>query len=281
MKRRVLLLTGMSGAGKTTTMGILEDMGYHCIDQFPVDLLTSLRQLIIEGSDPRYENVAISMTLKDFETTYTAFGGLDLDLRVIFLEASHDELLKRYKSTRRNHPLLVANRATTLEEAIDIEAELVKTLKDTSFTSIDTTFLKGTELKSRLNKLFGLSEKPSFTISFVSFGFKNGIPLDADLVFDVRFLPNPFWDEQLRSFSGETDVIRRFVLDSPKTQKFLKKLTSFLDYSLKEYVKEGKNHFTVAIGCTGGYHRSVVLVDVLAQRYGSKYHCFKEHRDLQ
>ena len=281
MKRRVLLLTGMSGAGKTTTMGILEDMGYHCIDQFPVDLLHSLRQLIIEGADPRYENVAISMTLKDFETTYVAFRGLDLDLRVIFLEASHDELLKRYKSTRRNHPLLLSNRATTLEEAIGIEAELMRTLKDTAFTAIDTTFLKGNELKGRLNKLFALSEKPSFTISFVSFGFKNGIPLDADLVFDVRFLPNPFWDEQLRSLSGETDVIQRFVLDSPRTQKFLKKLTAFLDYSLKEYVKEGKNHFTVAIGCTGGYHRSVVLVNQLAERYGTKYHCFKEHRDLQ
>ena len=271
----------MSGAGKTTTMGILEDMGYHCIDQFPVDLLTSLRQLIIEGSDPRYQNVAISMSLKDFETTYTAFRGLDLDLRVIFLEASHDELLKRYKSTRRNHPLLLSNRATTLEEAIGVEADLVRALKDTAFTSIDTTFLKGSELKSRLNKLFGLTEKPAFTISFVSFGFKNGIPLDADLVFDVRFLPNPFWDEQLRGFSGETDVIRRFVLEDPKTQKFLKKLTAFLDYALKEYVKEGKNHFTVAIGCTGGYHRSVVLVNQLAERYGAKYHCFKEHRDLQ
>ena len=281
MKRRVILLTGMSGAGKTTTMGILEDMGYHCIDQFPVDLLTSLRQLIIEGSDPRYENVAISTSPKDFETTYDAFRGLDLDLRVVFLEASHDELLKRYKSTRRNHPLLISNRATTLEEAISVEIDLVRKLKDTSFTAIDTTFLKGNELKSRLNNLFGLNERPAFTISFVSFGFKNGIPLDADLVFDVRFLPNPFWDEQLRHFSGETEVIRRFVLDHPKTQRFLKKLTSFLDYSLKEYVKEGKNHFTVAIGCTGGFHRSVVLVNTLVERYGSKYHCFKEHRDLQ
>jgi UPF0042 nucleotide-binding protein len=281
MKRRVLLLTGMSGAGKTTTMGILEDMGYHCIDQFPVDLLNSLRQLIIEGSDPRYQNVAISMSLNDFETTHTAFRGLDLDLRVIFLEASHDELLKRYKSTRRNHPLLLSNRATTLEEAIGVEAELVRTLKDTSFTSVDTTFLKGTELKNRLNNLFALTEKPAFTISFVSFGFKNGIPLDADLVFDVRFLPNPFWDEQLRGFSGETETIRRFVLDDPKTKRFLKKLIAFLDYSLKEYVNEGKNHFTVAIGCTGGYHRSVVLVNQLVERYGTTYHCFKEHRDLQ
>lgn len=281
MKRRVVLLTGMSGAGKTTTMGILEDMGYHCIDQFPVDLLNSLRQLIIEGSDPRYQNVAISMSLNDFKTTYAAFSGLDLDLRVLILEASHDELLKRYKSTRRNHPLLLSNRATTLEEAIGLEVELVRDLKDTTYTSIDTTFLKGVELKSRLNKLFGLTEKPSFTISFVSFGFKNGIPLDADLVFDVRFLPNPFWEEELRSHSGETDVIKHYVLDHPKTQKFLKKLTSFLDYSLKEYVKEGKNHFTVAIGCTGGYHRSVVLVNQLVERYGTKYHCFKEHRDLQ
>jgi UPF0042 nucleotide-binding protein len=281
MKRRVILLTGISGAGKTTTMGILEDMGYHCIDQFPVSLLKDLRNLIIKGSDPRFDNVVISMSLHDFESFHVMFRGLDVDLRVIFLEASHDELLKRYKSTRRNHPLLISNKVTTLEEALTLEEENLKTLKDTSFTGIDTTFLKGTELKSRLNKMFSLNDQPTFSISFVSFGYKNGVPLDADLLFDVRFLPNPFWDERLREFSGEDKIIQDFVLRHEETQIFIKKLTTFLDYAFKEYVKEGKNHFTVGIGCTGGKHRSVVLVNQFYEIYSKEYHCFKEHRDLQ
>jgi UPF0042 nucleotide-binding protein len=281
MKRRVILLTGISGAGKTTTMGILEDMGYHCIDQFPVNLLKELSTLIIKGTDPRFENVVISMALQDFESYYATFRGLDIDLRVVFLEASHDELLKRYKSTRRNHPLLISNKVTTLEEALTYEAENLKRLKETSFTGIDTTFLKGTELKSRLNKMFNLGTQPTFSISFVSFGYKNGVPLDADLLFDVRFLPNPFWDESLREYTGEDKIIEDFVMGHEETLVFIKKLKTFLDYAFKEYVKEGKNHFTVAIGCTGGRHRSVVLVNEFYKIYSQKYHCFKEHRDLQ
>jgi len=281
MKRRVILLTGISGAGKTTTMGILEDMGYHCIDQFPVNLLKELSNLIIKGTDPRFENVAISMALQDFESYYATFRGLDIDLRVVFLEASHDELLKRYKSTRRNHPLLISNKVTTLEEALTYEAENLKRLKETSFIGIDTTFLKGTELKGRLNKMFNLGTQPTFSISFVSFGYKNGVPLDADLLFDVRFLPNPFWDESLREFTGEDKIIEDFVMGHEETLVFIKKLKSFLDYAFKEYVKEGKNHFTVGIGCTGGRHRSVVLVNEFYKIYSQKYHCFKEHRDLQ
>lgn len=281
MKRRVILLTGISGAGKTTTMGILEDMGYHCLDQFPVSLLTELSNLIIKGTDPRFDNVVISMTLQDFDSYYHTFRGLDIDLRVLFLEATHDELLRRYKSTRRNHPLLISNKATTLEEALTLEEENLKKLKETAFTGIDTTFLKQTELKSRLNKMFNLGNQPTFSISFVSFGYKNGVPMDADLLFDVRFLPNPFWDDALRDYTGEDQIIHDFVMGHEETLHFIKKLTSFLDYAFKQYVKEGKNHFTVGIGCTGGKHRSVVLTNVLYQRYSIKYHCFKEHRDLQ
>lgn len=281
MKRRVILLTGISGAGKTTTMGILEDMGYHCIDQFPVSLLEELSALIIKGADPRFDNVAISMNLQDFSAYHEAFKRLDIDLRVIFLEASHEELLKRYKSTRRNHPLLISNKVTTLEEALTYEEDQLKHLKETQFTEIDTTFLKGAELKSRLNKIFNLGSQPTFSISFVSFGYKNGVPMDADLLFDVRFLPNPFWDENLKNHTGQEKVIRDFVMDAPETQLFVKKLKTFLDYAFKQYVKEGKNHFTVAIGCTGGKHRSVVLVNEFYLIYSQKYHCFKEHRDLQ
>jgi len=281
MKRRVILLTGISGAGKTTTMGVLQDMGYHCIDQFPVGLLDELRNLIINGNDPRFDNIVISMSLQYFEDFYVMFKNLELELRVVFLEATHDELLKRYKSTRRNHPLLISNKVTTLEEALTLEEELLKKLKINTFTDIDTTYLKGVELKSRLNKMFNLNIQPTFSISFISFGYKNGVPLDADLMFDVRFLPNPYWDEALREFSGEDQIIKDYVLSKKETQRFIKKLKGFLDYAFKEYIKEGKNHFTVAIGCTGGRHRSVVLVNEFFEIYNMKYHCFKEHRDLQ
>jgi len=280
INKRVILLTGLSGAGKTSTLGILEDMGYHCIDHFPSQLLSELGLLILKASDPRYENVAISITLLDFDAFYNYLRNLDIDLRVLVLECSHEELLRRYKFSRRNHPLLILNKVNTLEEAISYEIDVLKSFKDTPFLNIDTTFLKSTELKAKINKYFALNTQPSFTISFISFGYKNGIPMDADLLFDIRFLPNPFWIEELKNLNGNDQAVEDYVMKQADTLKFIKKLETFLDYSLKEYTKEGKNHFTIGIGCTGGKHRSVVLVNNLYTRYSKKYKCFKEHRDL-
>lgn len=280
-KKRVLLITGRSGAGKTSTMGILEDMGYHCIDQFPVKLLENFAAMLNGESDPRYSYIALATTLTDFKEYQRVFSGMDLDVRVLILDCNADELLRRYKSTRRTHPMLISNKATTLEDAIYLEEELLKNLKDTAFLTIDTTFLKGNELKAKINQYFALSSQPSFSISFISFGYKNGVPMDADLLFDVRFLPNPYWIETLRTYTGNDPQVYDYVMGFDQTKILLTKLTDFLDYAFKEYVAEGKNHFTVGIGCTGGQHRSVAITNWLFDHYGKDYHVYKEHRDLR
>jgi len=281
MKNRIILVSGMSGAGKTTAMGILEDMGYHCMDQFPVKLLPNLLEMIALESDTRFHNLALSTNLVDFNEFKNTLGVLDIDLQILILESSNQELLKRYKFTRRTHPMLLSNIATTLEDGIQIERERLSKLKEQNCLVVDTSFLNATELKQRLNKVFAINNRASFSISFISFGYKNGLPMDADLLFDVRFLPNPYWVEALRSKSGNDQEVFDYVMTDKETKRFIKKLKPFLDYAFKQYIKEGKNHFTVGIGCTGGMHRSVSIVNWLFDEYGKKYHCFKEHRDLE
>lgn len=281
MKHRIILVSGMSGAGKTTAMGILEDMGYHCMDQFPVKLLPNLLEMIANESDTRFHNLALSTNLVDFNEFKNTLGVLDIDLQILILESSNQELLKRYKFTRRTHPMLLSNIATTLEDGIQIERERLSKLKEQNCLVIDTSFLNATELKQRLNKVFAINNRASFSISFISFGYKNGLPMDADLLFDVRFLPNPYWIEALRLKSGNDKEVYDYVMSDKETKRFINKLKPFLDYAFKQYIKEGKNHFTVGIGCTGGMHRSVSIVNWLFEEYGKKYHCFKEHRDLE
>ena len=278
---RIVIVSGMSGAGKTTTMGILEDMGYHCMDQYPLALLPSLIEHMAKTDDPRYHNLALSTSLIEFKAFFETLKILEWDLSVLLLESSPAELLRRYKFTRRNHPMLLSQKASTLEEAIQIERELLNAHKEEHFFTVDTTFLNALELKRKLNQVFALSDKASFSISFISFGYKQGIPLDADLLFDVRFLANPYWEEALRPLNGNDEPVRAYVMESKETKRFIKKLERFLDYAFKQYVKEGKNHFTVGIGCTGGQHRSVALVNYLQEHYSDTYMCYKDHRDLE
>lgn len=277
--KKVILISGMSGAGKTSAMSYLEDMGYHCIDSFPVQLLENLCELIENSSDVRYENIALATSAEDYKQFLMALKGRNFAVDVLFLDASDDALLHRYKSTRRTHPLLVSNKSNSLEEAIDTEREMFENYNDNYVNVIDTTFLSAKELKRKIEKRYALKNLPSFSISFISFGFKNGVPMDADLVFDVRFLPNPFWVEELKNFSGNDECVYNYVMDNAVTKEFISKLDAFLDYAFEQYVKEGKNHFTVAIGCTGGQHRSVSITNYLYNRYSEKYTCYKEHRD--
>lgn len=280
-QRKIILVTGMSGAGKTSAMGILEDMGYHAIDQFPPQLLRELIHLAVDEQDPRFDNLAIATGASDLPDFIRRFRNLDADMRVLYLEADEKTLLSRYKSTRRTHPMLLSNKAKTLEEAIEIEKEMFDEYKDKSYLSINTSNLTEMDLRRKLTEGFRLSSSPVFSISFISFGFKNGIPMDSDLLFDVRFLKNPFWVEELKLENGENPKVKEYVLDEKQTQEYLELLEVFLEYSFKEYVKEGKNHFTVAIGCTGGQHRSVVLVNWLYNRFSNDYQCYKRHRDMK
>lgn len=278
-KRRVLLISGMSGAGKSSAMSMLEDMGYHCIDSFPVQLLDLLTDLIESSSDIRYNFTALATSAGDFPEFIRAFKNTELDVRVLFLDASNDVLLQRYKSTRRTHPLLISNVCKSLEKAIQTEREMFINYKDRAFLTLDTTFLSFKELKFKIESYFSKAGVPAFTISFISFGYKHGVPLDADLMFDVRFLPNPYWDVNLRPYSGDDKIVYDFVMEKPQTIEYVKILIDFLDYSFKQYVSEGKNHLTVGIGCTGGQHRSVSIVNYLYDFYNDKYNCFKGHRD--
>jgi RNase adapter protein RapZ len=278
---RVVIVSGMSGAGKTNAMGVLEDLGYHCMDQYPLALLPHLIELVASQQDERYQNLALSTTLGEFKAFVSTLEPLDWDLRILLLEASPAELLRRYKFTRRTHPMLLSKKASTLEEGIRIERELLNAHKEVYRFSVDTTHLNVNELKRKLRQVLAISQKASFSISFISFGYKQGIPLDADLIFDVRFLPNPYWSKALRPLTGNDQAVYDYVMDSKETQRFIKKLNAFLEYAFKQYDKEGKNHFTVAIGCTGGQHRSVSLVNYLQNHYSDKYVCYKDHRDIE
>jgi UPF0042 nucleotide-binding protein len=278
---RVIIVSGMSGAGKTNTMGVLEDMGYHCMDQYPLALLPHLIELVVSKRDERYHNLALSTNLSELKDFVEKLQILDWDLRILLLEASPSELLRRYKFTRRTHPMLLSKKASTLEEGIQIERDLLNAHKEVYRFTIDTTHLNVNELKRKLRQVFAISEKANFTISFISFGYKQGVPLDADLLFDVRFLPNPYWSEDLRPLTGNDSEVYDYVMESAETKRFIKKLQTFLDYAFKQYDKEGKNHFTVGIGCTGGQHRSVSLVNYLQTHYSDRYVCYKDHRDIE
>lgn len=278
-KQNVILVTGMSGAGKTSAIAILEDMGYHCIDQFPVQLINELGKIIRDQHDNQYQNLALATSAQDYQKFLSYFEGRDMNVKVVYLDASNGELLLRYKFTRRSHPFILSGQANTLEEAIEAERDLFNELAYRKVIHIDTTKLTTKALKTILEEKLAIHLKDGFAISFVSFGYKHGVPLDADLLFDVRFLPNPYWIESMRSLSGDDKEVYDYVMDSKETKEYIKKLKMFLDYSFKQYKKEGKNHLTVGIGCTGGQHRSVALVNYLFDNYRNKYQCHKGHRD--
>lgn len=278
-RKRVILISGMSGAGKSTAARFLEDMGYRVIDNFPVQLLSLLVDMVETSTDPRYSYIALSVSAQDFSEFLRIVKGQNIDSEVLFLDCSDSVLLHRYKSTRRMHPLLLSNTVNTLDEAIAVERQMFTRSLDSTFIRIDTTFLSEKEFRKKIEQYFSKSNIPVFSISFMSFGYKYGVPMDADVMIDVRFLPNPFWVVALRPFSGNDPQVYNYVIEKPETQEFLTRFLAFMDYAFEQYVMEGKNHFTVAIGCTGGQHRSVAITNYLYDHYRDTYHCYKQHRD--
>lgn len=246
-KQKVVLVTGLSGAGKTSAMAVLEDMGYHCIDRFPVFMIEELVRDIEAMKDGTYSNLALSVNAADFDVFYRTFKNAECELTVLFLDASKEQLLLRYKYNRRNHPLIVANLANGLEEAIDAEIEEFSNIKSRASIIIDTTFLTQQNLTSRIKRFFKIEGNQSLSLSFISFGYRKGLPMDADLVFDVRFLNNPYWEESLRSMTGNDKPVFDYVINDDKTQDFLKYLTQFLDYAFERYIEESK-HLLTEIG---------------------------------
>ena len=266
-RRNVVLITGMSGAGKTSAMNILEDMGYHCIDNFPVQLLSSLGHLIREQDDKRYDNIALATNAVDYMQFLNYFENIGMTVNVVFLDASNEELLLRYRFTRRHHPMLLFSMANTLEEAIEVERDLFNRLNERAILHIDTTKLGLQELRNILFSRLSFKAKPEFTISFMSFGFKHGLPIDADIVSDVRFLPNPYYVDALKEKTGNDKEVYDYVMKFDETKEFCRRLHDYLDYVLTQYAKQKRSHLTVAIGCTGGHHRSVTIANWLYALY--------------
>jgi len=282
---RLVIVTGMSGAGKATALNILEDAGYFCVDNLPVPFVDKFAELTASGNGEITKlalgiDVRSGKSLGQLQQVLEHMTVQGIEYEILFLDASDDVLVKRYKETRRMHPLAESGR---IEQGIALERERLVFLKKQADYIIDTSKLLVRELKQELDKIFVQNrEFKNLMITVLSFGFKYGIPSDADLVFDVRFLPNPYYYEELRKFTGNDKEIQDFVMGYDMAHIFLDKLDDMIRFLVPNYVLEGKNQLVVAIGCTGGKHRSVTLANKLYERLQNQndYGVKLEHRDI-
>ncbi len=283
---RIVIVTGMSGAGKSTALKMLEDMGFYCVDNLPIRLIEKFVELI-QGGGTEAKDIALGIDIRNPE-----FIGLmsdvierlkqeDIDCKVLFLQASDECLIKRYKETRRSHPLLQGQR---VEVGIEKERTLMAGLLAQADYVINTSQLLTRELKTQLEDILlkGFDYKSLF-VTVLSFGFKYGIPTDADLVFDVRFLPNPYYFESMRPLTGNDAPVRDYVMSSDTANVFLEKLTDMVTFLIPHYIDEGKSQLVIAIGCTGGKHRSVTIANALYEKLKGKegYGLRLDHKDIE
>lgn len=283
---RLVIVTGLSGAGKTTALKMLEDARYFCVDNLPIPLVSKFVSLMAGMQGEDVQNAAIGIdarsgrALGELETVLEQMKEQGYEFEILFLDAEDRVLVKRYKESRRSHPLSMYGR---VDEGIQREREKMRFLKERADYIIDTTHLLTRELKKEVNRIFVDNDKfGNMVISVLSFGFKYGIPDDADLVFDVRFLPNPYYVDELRPHTGMDEDVFRYVMDSPAAEEFADKLTDMVQFLIPNYVKEGKTSLVIAVGCTGGKHRSVTLASVLHERLSNtrEYGLRLEHRDI-
>lgn len=282
---RLLIVTGLSGAGKTQAMKSLEDLGYFCIDNLPPSLLPQLTHLHHLATD-RGERVAVAIDVRGGEMFRDLFSALDelradgVPHRILFLDCSDDVLVRRYSETRRRHPV---QEGRSLFEQIAAERHKLAEVRDRADLVLDTSHMTAHELKPRLSRLvMGRDIERSMDVDVTSFGFKHGVPLDADFVFDVRFLPNPFYEERMRSLSGLDDLVAAYVFEKPEAEEFVADVRALLRRWVPHFARSGKPRLTVAIGCTGGQHRSVAIAERLAAELrGVSDHVSAYHRDLK
>ncbi|MDD6482058.1 MAG: RNase adapter RapZ [Lachnospiraceae bacterium] len=284
---RFVIVTGMSGAGKSTAMKMMEDMGFFCIDNLPIPLLDKLVDFTT-NFDTQMKNIAIGIDARSGKRLDTVDGMLeilrqkDVKYEVLFLDAEDGVLVKRYKETRRSHPLAQGER---IDKGIERERQKLEYLKKEADYTIDTSRLLTRELKAELEKIFVRDEDfKSLMVTILSFGFKYGIPADSDIVMDVRFLPNPYYIEELRPKTGNDVEIQQYVMQFDEAKEFLDKMSDLIRFLIPHYIAEGKNQLVISIGCTGGKHRSVTLANELYKRMSggeSKEYGLKiEHRDI-
>lgn len=279
---KFVIVTGMSGAGKSSVLKMLEDVGFFCVDNLPIKLVKKFVKLIMQG---HHERVALGLdvrsgqSLEELNVVLKDMKNAGYPYEILFLDCSPEVLIKRYKETRRLHPLSQTGR---VDKGIELERERLEFLRKKADVIIDTSHLLIRELKSQIYKIYAEDKNfKNFMIMFLSFGFKYGIPADADLVFDVRFLPNPFYIPELKSKTGMDPQVSNFVMESEASKVFLSKLEDMLTFLIPHYISEGKNQLVVSIGCTGGKHRSVTLVNELSGRMaGLGYGIKTEHRDI-
>ena len=283
---RFVIVTGMSGAGRGTSLKILEDAGYFCVDNLPISLIGKFAELIY-SSTSEISKVALGLdirsgkTLDELTSTLEKLTMAGYKYEILFLDASDEVLVKRYKETRRNHPLAQEGR---IIEGIVQERKKLLFLKKQADYIIDTSSLLTRELKQELDKIFVQNQDfKNLVITVLSFGFKYGIPNDSDLVFDVRFLPNPYYYEELRALSGNDKEVQDFVMGFEVSHRFLDKLIDMIQFLIPNYVLEGKNQLVISIGCTGGKHRSVTLANRMYERLreNADYAVRIEHRDIE
>lgn len=283
---RFVIVTGMSGAGKSTALKMLEDMGYFCVDNLPVPLIPKMADLWrVSGTEINKAALGVDIrsgeTFKELKHVLEELDDMGMKYEILYLESSDNVLVKRYKETRRFHPL--SGNESRVDEGIQRERSKVAFLKERADYLIDTSHMLTRELKAELTKIFVRNkEYKNLYISVLSFGFKYGIPADADLVFDVRFLPNPYYIDELRPMSGNDEPVRRYVMDNEKAVRFLEKLVDMVEFLIPNYVQEGKTQLVIGIGCTGGKHRSVTLANELydAIKGNEDYGIRVEHRDI-
>ena len=283
----LVLVTGMSGAGKSTALKMLEDSGFFCVDNLPISLIGTFVLMTSEGKEGKRSHVAVGVDIRsgekltDLTDVFEVLQESDVDYRILFLDADDRTLIKRYKETRRSHPLAGSGR---LEAGIEQEREALLFLKKRADVIIDTSQLLTRELKKELEKIFVLQQDfGNLIITVLSFGFKNGIPADSDLVFDVRFLKNPYYEQDLRSLTGLDEAVRTYVMQDDTAREFADRVEELIRFLIPLYVREGKNQLVVSIGCTGGRHRSVTLAEELYQRLSTagEYGVRIEHRDIE
>jgi len=283
---RFIIVTGLSGAGKTEATRSLEDMGYFCVDNLPPKLIPKFAELCMQ-SDGKIQKIALVIDIRGgifFDDLFESLNYLkaqDFKYEILFLDSSDEVLVKRFKETRRSHPLAPGSRILT---GITEERNRLREVKDRADIIIDTSKYAIKNLREEMSKNYGDIEVPNkdISVTVLSFGFKYGIPVDSDLVFDVRFIPNPFYIPTLKPFSGNDKTVKDYVLEQEETKGFIEKLDDMLDFLIPNYKKEGKRQLIISIGCTGGRHRSVAIANEIDRRLNTRgFNSSVEHRDIK
>ena len=281
---KIIILSGLSGSGKSTAIKALEDIGYFCVDNLPVLLISNFVELC-KNSDLKINNIALVIDIRiNNPSTLQNINGFLEELRkqvnniqLVFLDAKNEVLIKRFKETRRIHPL---SRDGNIIDSVNEERKILNNIREISDHLIDTSEYNVHELRRHIQDVFRDSDTDTIYLSLMSFGFKHGYPLDADIVLDARFLPNPYFVDTLRPLDGTSDKIREYVLSNEESKIFVEKITDLLSFLMPRYKKEGKSYLNLAIGCTGGKHRSVVITNEIAKNYND-YDVAVKHRDIK